>query len=468
MAEENSTPGSPRPEPLSILWRILAAPQTLLILLALLALALVLASLIPQIPAQAVGDPQAWLAAQQGVLARRNGLARALGLFDLYHAFWFRLLLALGGIVLFVRAVDAAELAWRATGRGRWPPDRLPSWSGHVPRVHFTSGLSPAQILERSHDFFEKQGYTLVERLDGPQGRLVARRKAVFFWARPLGYAALLLVLVGLGISGYGGWQSEAWRPLPGESQPVGHDSAYSLRLDAFALKMDSRGQLQRYESRVTWLSGEQEAGEGVVGPGQPSSLDGITVRQLGYLPVAELAAWDGQGRPLSLQSTEQDLPGAPQVRIRFLSADDRPLVFITAQDRFLALAFERQCSRGQPRLDVDLIGDGGAGPQRLGRLTGNGELAAEDLRLEVKLSYVPILRLDYRPGLELVLAGAILALLALMANMLGAPQLLWLAVADRGGQDCQVLVLALPGARSRLRLIQATGRLQGVLADDG
>jgi hypothetical protein len=80
----------------------------------------------------------------------------------------------------------------------------------------------------------------------------------------------------------------------------------------------------------------------------------------------------------------------------------------------------------------------------------------------------VPILRLDYRPGLELVLAGAILALLALLANTLGAPQLLWLAVADRGGEKRQVLVLALPGARSRLRLIQATGRLQGVLADDG
>jgi cytochrome c biogenesis protein len=446
----------------------LAAPQTLLLLLALLALALALASLIPQIPAQAVGDPQAWLAVQQGVLARRGGLARVLGLFDLYHAFWFRLLLALGGVVLFVRTVDAAELAWRATGRGRWPPDRLPSWSGHVPRVRFLSGLPPEQVLDRSHDFLEKQGYALIERLDEPGRRLVARRKAVFFWARPLGYAALLLILAGLAISGYWGWQGEAWRPLPGESQPVGHDSPYSLRLDAFALKIDSQGRLQRYESRVTWLAGEREAREAVVSPGQPSSLGGVTVRQLGYLPVAELAAWDGQGRPLSLQTTDQDLPGAPQVRIRFLSADDRPLVFVTAQDRFLALAFEPLCSRGQPRLDVDLIREGGAGQQRLGSLTGNGQVTAEDLRLEVKLSYVPILRLDYHPGLELVLVGALLALLALIANTLGAPQLLWLAATDHGGEKSQVLALALPGARSRMRLVQATGRLQGVLADDG
>jgi len=439
----------------------------MLLLMALLALALALASLIPQIPAQAGGDPQAWLAAQPGVLAQRNSLARTLGLFDLYHAFWFRLLLALSGVVLFVRTVDAAELAWRATGRGRWSPAPLPSWSGHAPRMRLLSSLSPDQVLDRCQDFFERQGYGPLDRIDGPPGRLIAHRRAIFFWARPLGYGALLLAIAGLALSGYWGWQAETWRPLPGEIQPVGHDSPYSLRLDRFALKVDGQEGLQSYQSKVTWLAGDSPVQESTVGPGQPSSLGGVTVRQLGYLPVVELAAWDEQGRPLALQTADQDLPGAPQVQVRFLSDDDRPLVFITPQVRFLALAFEPMCSQGQPRLDVDLIREGGDGQQRLGSLTGNGEVTAEDLRLEVKLSYVPILRFDYRPGLELVLAGTILALVALIANTLGAPQILWLVVADHGGEKCQALVLALPGARARVRLIQASGRLQGVLADD-
>jgi hypothetical protein len=329
------------------------------------------------------------------------------------------------------------------------------------------SPLSLAQILDRSQAFFQRQGYGPIDRIDGPPGRLIARRKVLFFWVRPLGYGALLLAIVGLALSGYLGWQGEVWRPLPGETQPVGHDSPHTLRLDSFALRVDGQGQLQTYQSKVTWLAGESEVQESLVGPGQPSSLGGVTLRQLGYLPVVELAAWDDQGRPLTLQTADQDLPGAPQVRVRFLSDKDRPLVSITPRDRFLALAFEPACSQGRPRLDVDLIREGGDGQQRLGSLTGNGEVTAEDLRLEVKLSYVPILRLAYRPGLELALAGAFLALLALVVNALGAPQLLWLAVAGHDGEQHQILVLTLPGARSRVRLMRATGRLQGIVVDD-
>ena len=54
-------------EPLSALWRILAAPLTLLILMGLLALALAASTLIPQIPVTFAEDPQAWLATQTGV-----------------------------------------------------------------------------------------------------------------------------------------------------------------------------------------------------------------------------------------------------------------------------------------------------------------------------------------------------------------------------------------------------------------
>jgi hypothetical protein len=71
MAEQ--TPGASRFEPLSALWRIFAAPLTLLILMGLLALILALGTLIPQIPARATVDPQAWLSVLPGFLGQAGG-----------------------------------------------------------------------------------------------------------------------------------------------------------------------------------------------------------------------------------------------------------------------------------------------------------------------------------------------------------------------------------------------------------
>src|SRR5690606_26192083 len=100
----------------SVLWRVLSAPQTLLVLMGLLALTLALGTWIPQIPPEESSDPQAWLAAQPGLFGQASSLVRTLGLYGLYRTFWFRLLLVLSGLALFVRAVDAAGLALQATG----------------------------------------------------------------------------------------------------------------------------------------------------------------------------------------------------------------------------------------------------------------------------------------------------------------------------------------------------------------
>src|SRR5512136_2509962 len=113
MTDQVSATGS-RPEPFSLVWRFFAAPATLLTLLALLAAALILSTLIPQIPPDASTNPQHWLTLQPEALSPSNDLAQALGLYGIYNAFWFRLLLVLTGLALFVWAAEAAELAWRA------------------------------------------------------------------------------------------------------------------------------------------------------------------------------------------------------------------------------------------------------------------------------------------------------------------------------------------------------------------
>ncbi|MFN2225278.1 MAG: hypothetical protein ACK2UY_03205, partial [Anaerolineae bacterium] len=231
MAEETRIERESRPEPLSVLWRILAAPQTLLVLCGLLALVLALASVVPQIPPQALNDPQAWLATQPDPLGRRGSIIASLGLYHLYHSLALRLLLALTALVIFVRLVDAAELAWRASGHG------AADWPTYAPRVQVSSSLPIDELPERIGGFLGRHGYHYTRLSDQQPITWLASHRPALLWIRPLGYLALLLAGAGLAISGYWGWQDAAWRPLPGETHLVGHGTPYALRLDSFEMQ---------------------------------------------------------------------------------------------------------------------------------------------------------------------------------------------------------------------------------------
>ncbi|MEJ2207733.1 MAG: cytochrome c biogenesis protein ResB, partial [Anaerolineae bacterium] len=441
--------GESRPEPLSVLWRVLAAPQTLLVLAGLLALLLALASLVPQIPAQALNDPQAWLASQPASVGRRGGIVSSLGLYNVYHGLAFRLLLALLALTVFVRLVDAAELAWRAAGWSMARPPGgagqagrgAPAWPTYAPRVSISSPLSLDEVSTRLGAFLDRHGYRHKQLAGEAPARWLASRRPALLWAQPLGYAALLVAAAGLAISGYWGWQDAAWRPLPGDMRLVGHGSAYGLRLDDFEMQTDEQGHLAGYTSRVSWLEGTGVAAEAVVTAHRPATFEGLTLHQLGYLPSVRVRAWEGSNR-LALEAGGEAQPGAREVEVRFVEADEQPLILIPAQERLLALVFEPMCHQGQPALHVDSLTEGEEGRQRLGTLTASGEVKARDLRLEIDLSYRPVLRLDHRPGLGLVVGGLSAAVLALLAGWLAPAWVMFLAAGpgEEGGSLIQIV----------------------------
>lgn len=466
MAEEIRTDQGSRPDPLSVLWRVLATPQTLLILAGLLALALIVASLIPQIPPQAMDDPQAWLATQPGPLSRRGSMIRALGLYDLFHALWFRLLLALAGLVLFVRLVDAVELAWNARRRGAGLEAAELAWEDRGHRVHVVSSLDLDEVQERLGRFLARHGYRYSESEGHSPARWMASRWPGLLWMRPASYAALLLAAAGLVLSGYWGWESEAWRPLPGDTRLVGYGTPYVLRFDGFEMQRDGQGRLEGYASQVTWLESAVAVQATVVTARRPVSVGGVALRQVGYLPVVQLQAWDGDGNPLALESGGGARAETAWMEIRFESADEEPVVYLPAQERLLALVFEPMCRQGQPALYLDSVSEQGNGRRRLGSLTASGEVTAHDLQLQVELFFRPVLRLDRRPGMGLVVAGMSLASLALFASWLVPSRLISFLIEPWEGDKVRIHLISPPGARVRQWLAQIALRLEGALAD--
>jgi hypothetical protein len=455
-------------DPLSVAWRLFAAPQTLLVLLGLVSVALGLAILLPQIPAQAATEPQAWLAVTVGGLGPAGDLFLALGLFDILHSLWFRLLLALIGLSLFVRAVDSAELAWYTTGRRPWPPAPPSFWGGHPLESRLESSLDLEEIQARLETLLTSLGYRWIELPSSPVSTVVAVRRGVVLWARPIGYVALLLSLVGLAIVATWSWQGAEWQPVPGENQDVAQGTPYKVRLDAFDLILGDDQRLQNYSSQITWLEAGSEVQQDTLELGRASSRKGATVRQVGFVPVVRLRGWDQQGQLLALETAEDALSLMGEVEIRFASAEAQPLVLVPAHDLFLAMTFEPVCARGTPALYLTPVQAGTAEPGTQEVLYDSGSINVGDLRFEVELFYVPILRADYRPGMGLVVSGLVLFVLCLSILWIASPRLAWLLTEPGPEDTATLLVRVWPDAESSRWLRHLTRRFEEALSDDG
>ena len=465
MAEQ--TESVSRFEPLSALWRIFAAPQTLLILMGLLALALAAGTLIPQMPATYAGDPQAWLAMQTGVWGQASGVLHILGVFDLHSSLWFRALLVLLGLCLFVRTADSAELAWRVTRRERWTRARLSAWGAHPPRSQLLLPLPLDETVERLGALMSERGYWSSTVPDLAVSSFVAVRRGFVFWTRPLAYGSLLFALVCMAVAGAWGWQGEPWQPREGEVQAVGHGAPYSVRLDAFNSAQGDGEQPAEYSSRVSWLEGETALEQDLVGAGRTSKHAGITLRQVGYVPIVRMRGWDSNDRPLMLETEGDVLSMTGEAEIRFASPEDQPLVLIPNQDLFLVLSFEPSCDGHGPALHVSRIREGGDDREALATLHDSGSVSVDGLRFEVDLAFVPILRLEHYPAVGLALISMALFVVALIANWLAPPRLLWIAMAQEHEHGSLVRLLALPGAGAQRWLSRLAKLFQEVLHDD-
>jgi hypothetical protein len=438
-----------------------------MVLMGLLALSLALSTLIPQIPPDARQDPQGWLSTQTGLLGQNSDVAAALGLFDVLHSFWFRLLMVLAGLALLVWIVESTELAWRATGAGRWTPGALASWAGNAPSSHAPSSLPPDDVITRLRDLLPQHGYRLARVPEFPGTDLVAARRGLVLWVQPVFYTALLVALVGLVIIETWGWQNHDWQPAPGESRLVGHGSPFALRLEEFDPPPGDGEHPCDRQSRLSLLEDTTVVEEAEVTTGKPAGFQGFAVRQVGYLPAVQIRGRDAAGRPLLLQEAGEDSGVPGQVEIVFPAPEAQPILFVASHDLYVALSFAARAEDAAPELRVDLLGSDGTGRRTLQVLRESGTVEFDGSQLEVDLAFRPILRVDHRPGARVVILGMVLATVAGLALWVLPPRLVWFRIEPQTRDTTSVRIVAPGGDGCRHQLPRLVEQVRGVLADD-
>jgi hypothetical protein len=277
----------------------------------------------------------------------------------------------------------------------------------------------------------------------------------------------LLVALVGLAITDTWGWVGQQWQPIPGESRALGQGTPYVLRLDAFEVQVDDGRALCDCSSQVTWFEGTAELGSDLVRVGWPASRSGVAVRQIGFVPVIRMRGWDDEGRPLTLETDADALSVTGVAEIRFTSPESQPLVLVTGHDLFLSLSFEPNCGIGKPELYLSRIETGGTSQSMIGTLRESGTVFVDDLRLDIDLSFVPILRSDFQPGRGAVVAGLTLAIIAGLSLWLAPPRLIWIREGEREAQGKTVRVIALAPAGPSAWWHRLVSECQKVSSDD-
>ena len=267
------------------LWRLLASAQFALALIAVLAAAGLLATVLPQVPEDVRGNPVAralWLETQRDGFGPATDALDRLGLFNVVETWWF--LTALGLLVLSigVYTIDRFVITWRMIAR---PRERLPDsfFDRAANRLELSaeqSGEAGAleALLRRRR--FEVRAYS-----DGATTYLFADR---FAWAQLgnfVSHAALVVFLLGGLISRTEGFTSSLF-VAEGTTSPVfavSHPDQMQVEvLDAVAT-FDDSGAPRDFHSDLVIYQGGREVARGEATVNDPLEYNGYRFHQVGY-----------------------------------------------------------------------------------------------------------------------------------------------------------------------------------------
>jgi len=440
---------SPRRDILNALWHMASGKSTRLVLLALLALSLVLGGLLPQLPAADAVDPATanrWLSTTTARFGTWGTPLRAVGLFDIGYALWFRLLLALLAFHLLLSAVEAAQTAWAALSNRRRPP-LPPSDASH----EASASLSPP--LREAVDAVRSQLAASGLRVPGEQQEeetptgaiLYADRARIGVLGPLLGNIGALLLLFGMFINSAWGWQTGNLLLAPEQEIALGHDTGLGLRL-APATHAASSGQL-------LFLDGSGQAIARPLGIARPARYRGISVHQKDDGPALMVRGEDRAGQPLTLHALTAEGTAGDAVSLSF----DRPQAerHLTVPDHNLALRIVAQASTSEDQADqvafmLQVYQGGSSEPIIETSIRESGVLEVDEARFEFRPERYTVLQVGHNPGLAWLFAGGLLILLGVTAP------LIWPAL--------QVWAELIPERRAVM--VRLAGRAQGVGVD--
>ena len=424
------TTGPRQRDVLDALWRLFSSPYLTLALAVAVALALLVAAALPQQPEAAHSDAvlrSQWLALVHRRYPTTGETLLAVGALNVFHALWFRLLIALLVFNLCLGLINLAETVWQSRH----------SLAVRRPESFFAEENSTVS-LTTSLPWDEALGRTrraLAATLARPREEH-AQEVAYFhadsgpwpLWGALALHVGVLLLIAGGLVSGRFAWQTEAIRLGVGQQAAV-HGTRYVLRLDDMAVEDGD------FRAGVVLLEGGEEARRGVITSWRPLRGGGLTVRGVGYGPAVVVRATDNTGQPLMLQSFVEEAEPSRSVYLSFGAPGEERHFAVLERGLVVRLVLiARGDADAGPSFHVQAYQGNSVEPVFDGTLVASDQVEIAGDYYLVDVEHYALLQARHDPGQGIVILGLLLACGGMMLMMWKPRAQAWALVAAEGG----------------------------------
>jgi len=451
------------PDPIALAgraWRWLRRMRSALYLLGLLAIASMVGTIVPQRP-NVAPTVDAWLAGTEGPGAPVARALDWLGVFDVFGAPWFTVLLVLLFTSLTSCLIPRYRAWWRTWRRAEAPPARTLD-QAHAVRIDAVvpsdRALEVAADVLRRHRFRVTRHTLAGDRVQiaGERGRAMREGSSLLFHTA---FYALLIAIVSGQLLGFSGqvavvegesWAETAvgyWSYRPGRWWGPEDHRGFVLTLDRFEVDWYEDGTPKTFLSHVTVDRGDGPTPERV-GGNDPVVVDGMKIHQLDWGYAAHvLVRAEGRvvhDRVIVLRRTSAGFfrgvvkaPGPdPDVALALelyphleLDATGAPVVI--ADDRPVAPVLLFSVLRGDVRLDrvqdvttldrtaLEQVGDGAVRPGDSATVAG---VTVEFPELRRWVGF----QISHRPTAPLLLLASTLLLTGLVPSLYASRRRVW------------------------------------------
>ncbi len=268
-------------DPFGRIWDFFASVRLTIVLLLSLAATSIIGTLIPQNE-----NPVAYFQTFGEVLYRLFDL---LGIFDMYHSWWFQLLLVLLTANVIVCSIDRIS-ANRRILFVRTPPFNLARFRG-LKHPETFSDDRPVELLKTSCARFIARRFrsSRVERTEHGYAIFGEKGRWTRFGVYTVHFSVVLLLIGGLigSIFGFDGFvnipEGERVRQIQLRNNPAGVQLDFEIRCDDFDVSFYDSGAPKEYRSRLTILEQGHAVLQKDIIVNDPLRYKGINIYQSSY-----------------------------------------------------------------------------------------------------------------------------------------------------------------------------------------
>lgn len=426
-------------------WDFFSSVRLTIVLLILLAIASIAGTLIPQRE-----EAARWAHEMSPGLVQ---LFSTLQLFDVYHSFWFRILIAALALNLVICSLDRFPVAWKRF-KGRDAMDRSSVFKNVSPERVIRTSTAKNEVTTRVAEWMRGSHRSLRVRSGDQEDLLFAEKGRYSYFGVYITHLSVLLILVGGMVGSFFGFEAHVNIPegssvdsvflrRSGEPIPLG----FSVRCEKFTVNFYPNGSPKEYRSEISFVDGGQVVQAGSLLVNHPMTFKGITFYQASYGSVA--------GERLTIRirgkGDEETLVTAQKGQPFELPGKDGTAVVSEVRPDLMRLGPAAQVqinpSSGEPLafwifLHQEEIGKKVPGLfERSPRFNFKAYEPYSFFMKDLESKHYTGLQVNKDPGVPLVWAGFLLMVIGFFMAFFASHRRIWVKVSGRGGKTSVTVV---------------------------